>query len=257
MPFALAREVRDFRLREVEVERSHDRDRGCARQRGRTAQTAPGRNLTVHDYLKAYFRRFRPSGFFKEVEHALVPAHDVVRPVKARNVHRLVAIRVEDLRRVLFLRVRHGQLVRGRVYLHCDDGVDREGHGQHAVPFVVDVLADEVDAAGGAREQVGFRAVQLREGGDELRVAPLLLGYALIGVYIFDAAVHRDRAHGSRLFARKDWRRALNCASKIQLFSDFTEERWGVRSARTSLGRALKDGRGDYGVVRELGCTSG
>ena len=119
------------------------------------------------------------------------------------------------------------------------------------------MLADEVDAAGGAREQVGFRAVQLREGGDELRVAPLLLGYALIGVYIFDAAVHRDRAHGSRLFARKDWRRALNCASKIQLFSDFTEERWGVRSARTSLGRALKDGRGDDGVVRELGCTSG
>ena len=91
--------------------------------------------------------------------------------MQTRGVNLLTRVRAELLRGVLRVCVRNDQLIRAHVHFHGDDGVQGESHWQDAVTLVVDVLANQIHAPGGASQQIGFAPVLLLEGGDEPRVS--------------------------------------------------------------------------------------
>lgn len=75
-----------------------------------------------------------------------------------------------------------------------DDGVGGDGHGKNRIQRVVDVLADDVHSAGGARDKLGLVAVGRLELGEEVVPSFCLRGEGIGRVDVLERVGDGDGA---------------------------------------------------------------
>ena len=95
-----------------------------------------------------------------------------------------------------------------------DDGVGGDGHGKHRVQGVVDVLADDVHSAGGARHELGLVAVGGLKLGEEVVPSFLLRGEGIGCVDVLERVGDGDGAGHCECYVEEY---LLNWTSQVRI----------------------------------------
>ena len=185
---------------------NHDAQRARCREGGARAESPAGRNGPVHQDLHAPGPEAVAAPRTQHLARAPQPALEVVGPLVDGGINLDAAEGNVQLagRKAIVLDVGDpdlvGAVVGRRSVGSRGDGkqaVGRDGHGQHAIQRVVDVLADDVHAAGAARHEVGLAAEALPEAGEEPSPSFRLLLHGGFGIDLGKRLDDRDEVgHG-------------------------------------------------------------
>mmetsp|Transcript_6784 Transcript_6784/g.41416 ORF Transcript_6784/g.41416 Transcript_6784/m.41416 type:complete len:511 (-) Transcript_6784:206-1738(-) len=139
IPLALASEICHHGFGHGHSSGSQNSQCTCANKCAAAGNTSTCGYFPVHEELHSFGRR---SSFSQHIVDPFVGGQEVIGPCVMRDIHRLCWIHTEGGLWVPLAGVSHDQLV--SIHRHGHKRVVFDGHGQHAISFVIDVFSDEV-----------------------------------------------------------------------------------------------------------------